>query len=119
MEFKHFYDYFIIFIIIVKLSYYLVYLFDFLLELFEQNNLKVFTYSKMLQDRLDIIFNFSMALLLVYLFNPFVKSIDIDNVVKGLLFAYAFILFLGNFKYYINKDNIINILRNIYHSYSN
>jgi hypothetical protein len=66
---------------------------------------------------LDIIFNSSMALLLLYLFNPYVKSIEIDNVVKTLLFLYSFILLSKNFEHYINEDIIITILHNIYKSF--
>jgi hypothetical protein len=53
-----------------------------------------------------------MALLLLYLFNPFsIKSIYIDDAVKSLLFLYAFVLLLKNFSYYINKDIIIKELK--------
>ena len=63
---------------------------------------------------LDIIFNCSMAILLLYLFNPFTKNIKIDFVVKELLFLYAFILLFKNFENYVNEDKVVKILQNIF-----
>lgn len=71
--------------------------------------------SERLKKILDITFNTSMALLLLYLFNPFKKPKPIDNVVKSLLFLYAFILLLSNFEYYINENIVIEKLNQIKH----
>ena len=113
MIFKNYYDYFIIFIIVVKVIYYSIYVIDFLLKLNEKHNLDIYIKLEEFKKILNITFNTSMAILLLYLFNPFYKSIEIDKNVKGLLFLYAIILFLSNIKY-VNEDNIIKYIRLIF-----
>jgi len=54
-----------------------------------------------------------MAILLLYLFNPFTKNIKIDFVVKELLFLYAFILLFKNFENYLNEDKVVKIIQKI------
>jgi hypothetical protein len=114
MIFKNYYDYFIIFIISLKLVYYFIYFSNFILDLFGYVNHKIFIYSENFKIYLDIIFNCSMAILLLYLFNPFTKNIKIDFVVKELLFLYAFILLFKNFENYVNEDKVVKILQNIF-----
>lgn len=105
------YDYFILFIIFVKISYYIFYILNFVLRVFNKDNTKLFKKLDNLQNIFNIIFNTSMAILLLYLFNPYKKTIVIDNSSKILLFLYSFILLLSNFSNYFNKDKVIYMIR--------
>jgi hypothetical protein len=113
MIFKNIYDYYIIFLIIIKILYYILYVCHFILTVLLKTNTNIFIFIEKLLKYFDIIFNFSMAILLLYLLNPY-KKIEIDNAARGLLFLYAIILLLENFKYYINEESIANIIKQIF-----
>jgi hypothetical protein len=105
------YDVFIIFIIIIKIVYYITYIYFFLCEVFNID--KDLIRNQKILNILNIIFNTSMAILLLYLFNPFYKTKEITDYVKGLLFLYAFILFIHNFEY-INEKNAVNFCKKLF-----
>ena len=105
------YDIFIIFIIIIKIVYYITYIYFFVCEVFNIDNDLV--HNRRILNILNIIFNTSMAILLLYLFNPFYKTKEITEYVKGLLFLYAFILFIQNFQS-INQNNAVKFCKKLF-----
>jgi cytochrome c oxidase assembly protein Cox11 len=107
---EDYYGLFIIFIISIKIIYYIVCIYHFICKIFNIGTNII--NNDYLLNTLNIVFNTSMALLLLYLFNPYYKTNPITNSVKGLLFLYAFILLIGNFQF-INENNLVKIIKNL------
>ena len=111
------YDFFIIFIILIKIIYYILYIYHFISKVFNINpnsiNINLDSINNdYLLNTLNILFNTSMALLLLYLFNPYYKTKPITDYVKGLLFLYAFILLIVNIQF-INENNLVKIIKKL------
>jgi hypothetical protein len=112
--FKNWYDYFIIFIVLIKLLHYTFYGLYLFLKVFNKENTKIFRDIVYLKNTSLNIFNNSMAILLIYLFNPYFPVKEIDSVVKSLLFLYAFVLILqSQWITYINESELVIYLKKI------
>jgi hypothetical protein len=85
----------------------------FTLKLFNKLDFVLFNYIKNIEYVLSILFNTLIALLLLYLFNPFFKAHEIDDTVKMLLFFYSFILFLIIMEKIVDEKVTIKYLRHI------
>ena len=107
---EDYYGLFIIFIISIKILYYIVCIYHFICKIY--NIGPNIINNDYLLNTLNIIFNTLMAILLLYLFNPYYKTKPITNYVKALLFLYAFILLIGNFQF-INENNLVKIIKNL------
>lgn len=114
MKFNNWYDYFIIFIIIIRIIYYSTYIIYILLQVHDKENISIFKFINNLKNALNIVFSTSMAILLIYLFNPFFKTYEIDNIVKLLLFLYAITLLLSaGWNTFINEKNVIEYIKKL------
>ncbi len=97
MKFQSLYDYFVVFIVVVKISFFIL---SFSLIYLKIKNhgkpdtetMKNLTYWK---ERVEFIFILDIAILLTYLFYPKrEKHIPLDNVSRDLLFAYGILILL-------------------------
>ena len=114
--FKNWYDYFIVFIIIIKILNYLFYAIYIYLKIVNKQNTIIFKDIVYFKNITFIIFNNSMAILLIYLFNPFFPMKELDNVIRLLLFAYALILILqSQWITYINENELVIYFKKKYH----
>ena len=105
------YDYFILLLFIIKISFYIFYLINFVLRILKYENKNLIRITRDLDIVFNVIFNTSMAVLLMYLFYPFGKPMVIDNSMRLLLFLYSFVLLLSNFSNYFNEDKVIHMIR--------
>ena len=105
------YDYFIIFLFIIKISFYIFYLINFVLRILKYENKYLIRITWDIDVVFNVIFNTSMAVLLMYLFYPFGKPAVIDNAMRLLLFLYSFVILLSNFSNYFNEDKAIHMIR--------
>jgi hypothetical protein len=105
------YDIFIIFLIIIKILYYITYIYYLICKIYNIDN--YFIHHYIILITLNTIFNTSMAILLLYIFNPFYKTKEITNYVKIFLFAFSFILLIQNFQF-INENNLVKIIREVF-----
>jgi heme/copper-type cytochrome/quinol oxidase subunit 2 len=113
MKFNKWYDYFILFILIIKLIYIILALIHLYLKIKGRENnsldLKIVSYK----DQLEIVFVISMSILLLYLFYPkHINPPEIDTQSRLLLFLYGIIiLFTLDWTKFINESNVINFIR--------
>ena len=97
MKFQSWYDYFVVFIVIIKISFFILSLSLIYLKIknhgkSETEIMKNLTYWK---ERVEFVFILDIAILLTYLFYPKrEKPIPIDNVSRSLLFAYGILISL-------------------------
>ena len=97
MKFDKSYDYFILYIIIVKISFFILSFSLIYLKIKnhgkpETETMKHLTYWK---ERVEFVFIANIAILLIYLFYPRrEKPIVLDNVSRSLLFAYGILILL-------------------------
>jgi hypothetical protein len=88
-------DWFIIFIIVVKLGFSMFYFLDKYLDLFgdEHQKEKYSEHVKYYRNITETSFNLFMAILILILFNPYL-DIHINNTTRNLMFAYGVLLLL-------------------------
>ena len=93
MIFIHMINWFIIFIIIVKLGFSLFYLLDKYLDLFgdEHQKEKYSEHVKYYRTITETSFNIFMAILILILFNPYL-DVHITHNTRNLMFAYGILL---------------------------
>jgi hypothetical protein len=97
MKFQSWYDYFVVFIVIVKISFFILSFSLIYLKIKthgqpETEIMKNLTYWK---ERVEFVFILDIAILLTYLFYPKrEKPIPIDNISRNLLFAYGILIML-------------------------
>jgi len=113
MKFNKWYDYFILFILIIKLIYIILALIHFYLKIKgrdgDQYDLKIVFYK----DRLEIIFVISMSILLLYLFYPkHITPPEIDTQSRLFLFLYGvIILFTLDWTKFIDESSVIKFIK--------
>lgn len=113
--FKNWYDYLIIIIIITKLLNYIFFGLYIFFKVFNMENLKIFNDIVYFKNMTFNFFNNLMALLLIYLFNPYYPIKELDDVVRYLLFVYAFILVIhSQWVTNINEDQLILYLKKLF-----
>ena len=113
--FKNWYDYLIIIIVIIKILNYIFFALYLFFKVFNMENSKIFKDIIYLKKLTFNLFNNLMAVLLVYLFNPFYPVKELDNIVRYLLFVYAFIIVIqSQWITNINEDQLIIYLKKIY-----
>lgn len=106
-KFNKWYDYLAILIILTKILYYILIGFQ-LYFIYNKKNI----YLEQLifyKNKVQYIFNVLLAILLIYLFNPYHTPQKIDSTINFVLFAYSITLFLSYFE--INEDTIIKYIQ--------
>ena len=106
-KFETWLDYFIFFIIIIKFVFLFTSIGNFLIS-YSENELAKLIDSKLLywRERTTFIFSISMAILLIYYFNPYVPAPKIDKNTRLLFFLFGCVLILtGNWVFFI-QDSI-------------
>lgn len=114
MKFNKWYDYFIVFILIIKLIYAILVAIHIYLKIKgrdgDEYDSKIVSYK----DQLEIIFVISMSILLLYLFYPrHITHPEIDTQSRLLLFLYGIIiLFTLDWTKFIDESSVIKFIRN-------
>jgi len=111
-------DFYILFVIIIKVIFILIAIFYFVSS-HDYNNPNIFTLSPTLlywKKRVEFVFVVSMALLLIICFRPG-STVRLTEETKILFFVYGLVLFItSNWDIFIYEapwyKNIINILKN-------
>lgn len=89
------YDIYVIFIFLIKIGFILMAISHIYLKFKGKENTELDNKILFWKDRLEFIFIVTMALLLIYLFNPRTdKSILIDKETKTLLYLFGFVLLI-------------------------
>jgi O-antigen/teichoic acid export membrane protein len=90
----------------------------YLLNLFHKKDIELYAYVLYYNIIFNTIFNASIIILLLYLFNPFVKEHPhINKSVRILLFSYAIILFFIFFEKLFEKTILIKNIKKILQIY--
>ena len=110
MKFNNWYDYFILFIITVKILFLVLRLLCKYYQVTQPTNTQKIDNLTYWSDRVDVLFVICMSLLLIYLFrprSPTTKSPEIDTEVRLLLFLYGIITLLTmNWKVFLSDSQI-------------
>jgi hypothetical protein len=113
MKFNNWYDYFIVFILVIKLIYTILVGVHIYLKIKgragDEYDSKIVFYK----DQLEIVFVISMSILLLYLFYPkHVNPPEIDTQSRLLLFLYGIIiLFTLDWKKFIDESSLIKFIK--------
>jgi hypothetical protein len=114
MKFQSWYDYFVVFIVIVKISFFILSFSLIYLKIKthgqpETEIMKNLTYWK---ERVEFVFILDIAILLTYLFYPKrEKPIPIDNISRNLLFAYGILIMLtAKWDLFFKEDTVIELM---------
>ena len=92
-----YYQYFLNFTVFIKVVYIALALYSVYVSKFESNDTKRREEVIYFMKRLEILFKGLMALLLIYLFNPFFNTKDnmiLDSETRMFLFAFGILIFL-------------------------
>ena len=92
-----YYDYFIYIILFVKLIYFIC-LFSLIYMKYIKKDMddKYILIIDFMKNRFEFIFLMLIAILLIIIFNPFIKkTVKINNITKTLIFLYAIIIILN------------------------
>lgn len=92
-----YYDYFIYIILFVKLIYFICLFSIIYIKYIKQDrNEKYLLIIDFMKNRFEFIFLILIAILLIIIFNPFIKkTVKINNTTKILIFLYAIIILLN------------------------
>ena len=99
------YDIYIYFIFIFKILFFITALYHIYLKYNGEINSEVDKNVLYWKNRLDFIFKILIAILLIYLFNPYKKNIVIEGETKILLFLFGIIfIFSADFTTFIHNS---------------
>ena len=113
MKFNNWYDYFIVFILITKLIYGILFTIHIYLKIKGRTGDEYDSKIVYYKDNLEIIFVISMSILLLYLFYPkHINPPEIDTQSRLLLFLYGIIiLFTLDWTKFIDESSVIKFIR--------
>lgn len=116
MKFNKWYDYFIVFILLIKLIYGILISIHLYLKIKGRDGDKYDSKIVFYKDQLEVVFVISMSILLLYLFYPkHVNPPEIDTQTRLLLFLYGIIiLFTLDWTKFINESHVIKFIRKIF-----
>ena len=88
------YDIYIYFIIFIKITFIILSLDTIILKKKHEDNTDKYVNLMFWKSRVEFMFIASMALLLIFLFNPYNKKNCVDNKIRILLFLFGIILII-------------------------
>ena len=113
MKFNKWYDYFIVFILLIKIIYAILLVIHIYLKIKGREGDEYDSKIVFHKDNLEIIFVISMSILLLYLFYPkHITPPEIDIQSRLLLFLYGIIiLFTLDWTKFIDESSLIKFIR--------
>jgi hypothetical protein len=114
MKFNNWYDYLILFILLIKIIYAILLVIHIYLKIKGRADDNLDSKIVFYKDQLEVIFVISMSILLLYLFYPkHVNPPEIDNQSRLLLFLYGIIiLFTLDWSKFIDESSLIKFIKN-------
>lgn len=114
MKFNNWYDYLILFILLIKIIYAILLVIHIYLKIKGRADDSLDSKIVFYKDNLEIVFIISMSILLIYLFYPrHINPPEIDTQSRLLLFLYGIIiLFTLDWSKFIDESKFLTYIKN-------